>query len=74
MKKAILTAVIVAAAVTAAPAGAEVPPPNGHNCAGVLVSGVAGPGFGVIVSTAAHFQAVDNFGLANCGQPPRKNP
>jgi hypothetical protein len=74
MRKVILTVVVVAAAVTAAPAGADGPPPNDHNCAGVLVSGVAGPVFGQIVSTAAHFQAVDNFGLANCGQPPRNNP
>jgi hypothetical protein len=77
MRKVILTVVVVAAAVTAAPAAADGPPPNDHNCAGMLVSGTAsefGPVFGEIVSTAAHFQAVDNFGLANCGQPPRNNP
>lgn len=49
-------------------------PPNGHNCAGVIVSQSAGPGFGHVVSDAAHQQLVDNFGLADCGQTNRKNP
>jgi hypothetical protein len=48
-------------------------PPNGHNCAGGVVSQLAGPGFGQVVSDAAQQQAVDNFGLANC-QTNRKNP
>lgn len=47
---------------------------NGHNCAGAIVSSVAGPGFGAGVSAAAHAQLVDNFGFANCGAPPRQNP
>lgn len=52
----------------------EAPPPNGHNCAGAVVSESAGPGFGQAVSAAAHAQFVDNFGLANCGQDNRNNP
>src|SRR4051812_746976 len=52
----------------------EGPTPNGHNCAGTVVSSSAGPGFGQIVSDAAHQQAVDNFNLANCGNTERKNP
>jgi hypothetical protein len=55
-------------------AAADPPAINGHNCAGAIVSELAGPGFGQAVSTAAHAQAVDNFGFANCGAPPRKNP
>ena len=50
------------------------PPPNGHNCAGVVVGSLAGPGFGGTVAAAAHAQAVDNSGLANCGNTERKNP
>lgn len=57
-----------------APAASAAPPPNDHNCAGVLVSGLAGPGFGGFVSSFAQQQLVDNFGFANCGQPPRSNP
>jgi hypothetical protein len=47
------------------------PTPNGHDCAGVVVSGMAGPGFGQAVSTAARQQLVDDLGLANCGQTGR---
>ena len=50
------------------------PPNNGHDCAGAFVSNNAGPGFGQGVSDAAHNQQVDNFGVADCGQPPRQNP
>ena len=50
------------------------PPVNGHDCAGALVSSVAGPGFGQLVSALAHQQQVDNLGLADCGAPPRSNP
>lgn len=53
---------------SAAPAG------TGHNCAGVVVSQAAGPGFGSTVSGAADQQLVDNLGLANCGQANRNNP
>ena len=49
-------------------------PPNEHNCAGFVVRGSAGPEFGQAVSGAAQEQAVDNFGLANCGQENRNNP
>jgi hypothetical protein len=48
-----------------------------HNCAGVFVSAAAstfGPVFGEAVTGLAHAQAVDNFGIANCGEPPRQNP
>lgn len=61
-------------AATAGTSSASPPAPNGHNCAGSVVSTSAGPGFGTAVSTAAQLQLVDNFGLANCGQPPRRNP
>ena len=47
---------------------------NDHNCAGVVVSSFAGPGFGQEVAALAHEQTVDNLGLANCGQTNRKNP
>jgi hypothetical protein len=60
--------------VSGATVASAAPAPNGHNCAGVVVSGAAGPDFGPAVSSAAHLQAVDNFGLANCGQPDRQNP
>lgn len=55
------------------PASAD-PAGNGHNCAGAIVSSVAGPGFGEAVSAAAQAQVVDNFGFANCGQTDRNNP
>jgi opacity protein-like surface antigen len=73
VKKALLGA-IAAAFVAAPPAAADPPAPNGHNCAGVVVSGAAGPGFGQFVAFFAHQQAVDNFNLANCGNTNRKNP
>ena len=47
---------------------------NDHNCAGAFVSAFASPGFGPAVAVAAHSQAVDNFGLADCGQDNRNNP
>lgn len=49
------------------------PAPNGHTCAGVVVSQAAGPDFGRAVAGAAHQQLVDNFGLADCGQTNRNN-
>lgn len=49
-----------------------------HNCAGAGSSFLAQalpPGeFGAIVSFFAGLQAVDNFGLANCGNTNRNNP
>jgi hypothetical protein len=68
-------AILSIAALGAATGGAAAgPTPNGHNCAGATVSQFAGPGFGSLVSGAAHQQLVDNFGFANCGAPPRNNP
>ena len=64
----------VSLVLTAGPASASAPTPNEHNCAGTVVSGLAGPSFGALVSSAADAQSVDNFGLADCGQPPRHNP
>ena len=55
-------------------AGADPGGINGHNCAGVIVSGVAEPGLGAQVAVLAHAQEIDNFGIANCGQEHRKNP
>jgi hypothetical protein len=63
-----------ALALAAGTASAGPPIPNEHNCAGTAVSGLADPSFGSVVSSAAQAQSVDNFGLANCGQPPRENP
>jgi hypothetical protein len=68
-----LGAAALVLAATAAPASADAFP-NGHNCAGFIVSAVAGPGFGQAVAGFAHQQAVDNFNFANCGQTNRKNP
>lgn len=48
-----------------------------HNCAGTVSSSLAqalGPGFGDAVSDAAQVQAVDNFGLRNCGGANGQNP
>ncbi len=48
-----------------------------HNCAGAVSSTLAqalGPGFGAVVSEAAQFQVVDNFGLRNCGAANGQNP
>jgi hypothetical protein len=74
MRRAATAILAVAALGVAAGGTAAAPSPNGHNCAGAAVSQLAGPGFGSFVSTFAHQQAVDNFELANCGQPPRNNP
>ena len=49
-------------------------PGDEHNCAGEVVSSLAGPSFGQLVSTSAQAQEVDNFGLADCGQEHRNNP
>ena len=67
-------AALALAGIGAGPVSAQGPTPNGHNCAGLVVSSLARPGFGHLVSAAARQQAVDNFGLANCGQTNRKNP
>jgi hypothetical protein len=74
MRRVAVAILALAALGAAAGAAMAVPSPNGHNCAGVAVSQLAGPGFGQFVSTFAHAQAVDSFGLANCGRPPRHNP
>jgi hypothetical protein len=70
----IAAATIASAAALSTTAATADPPRNGHNCAGLVVSDSAGPGFGLAVSAAAHQQLVDNFGLANCGQDNRNNP
>jgi hypothetical protein len=72
-----ITTALAAAALLGGGAGiaaAAGDPGADHNCAGATVSGGAGPGFGQVVAGAAHAQLVDNFGLANCGRPPRQNP
>ncbi|GLZ50109.1 hypothetical protein Acsp06_62940 [Actinomycetospora sp. NBRC 106375] len=76
MRRAIIVVSFAAALSLGAAGGVALaaPSPNGHNCAGSAVSGLAGPGFGGVVSGAAHEQAVDNFGLADCGQTNRNNP
>ena len=63
-----------ASVVATAPSALAAPSPNGHNCADTTVSSVAGPGFGPSVASTAAARAVDNLGLANCGQSPRNNP
>jgi hypothetical protein len=74
--RALTVAALVGTALVlgAGPASADPSAVNGHNCAGAVVSTVAGPGFGATVAEAAQAQVVDNLGLANCGQPPRRNP
>ena len=68
-------AILTVAALGAAAGGATAGPADEpHNCAGAAVSQLAAPGFGSFVSGFAHQQAVDNFGLANCGQDNRNNP
>lgn len=75
MIRSIALAALVSGLCLAAPAVASAdPPPGGHDCAGLVVSSLAGPGFGAAVSAAAHDQLVDNFGLADCGQTNRNNP
>jgi hypothetical protein len=76
MKKYLVSLIIAGALLTAlvGPTAAEGPTPNGNNCAGVVVSSLAGQDFGQSVSTFAHAQLVDNFGLADCGQDNRNNP
>ncbi|SDC92272.1 hypothetical protein SAMN05660690_2944 [Geodermatophilus telluris] len=64
----------IASLVATAPSALAAPSLNDHNCAGTVVSSLAEPGFGPFVASSAQAQAVDNFGLANCGQPPRNNP
>lgn len=59
-------------AVVAQEQGAD--PGDEHNCAGEVVSSLAGAGFGQLVSTLAQAQLVDNLGLADCGQEHRNNP
>ena len=70
----VFVACLAAGLVFAAPAAADPPAANAHNCAGAFVSTVAEPGFGQVVAFFAHQQAVDNFDLANCGMTNRNNP
>jgi hypothetical protein len=76
MKKGLLVLAVCASmlAVGSGTATADPSAINGSNCAGVAVSGLAAPGFGQFVSGFAQAGLVDNFGLADCGQPPRRNP
>jgi hypothetical protein len=76
IRKVIVVAAAVAASFIIAPAASASADPavNGHDCAGLVVSSLAGPGFGAVVSAAAHDQLVDNLGLADCGQTNRNNP
>ena len=76
VKRLIVSSVVAGCLVgiSAQSASADPAVPNGDNCAGVFVSGAAAPGFGAQVSTTAHAQLVDNFGLANCGQTSGQNP
>jgi hypothetical protein len=74
MRRAAVAILTIAALGGAASRAAAGPTQNDHNCAGFNVSQGAGPGFGSVVSGAAHLQLVDNFGFANCGAPPRNNP
>jgi hypothetical protein len=69
-----ILATAVLALTTLTPTAAADPAINDHNCAGAIVSLLAGPGFGGLVSATAHDQEVDNLGLANCGQTHRNNP
>ncbi len=69
---------LVSAAVLGLTAGTAQADGDDHNCAGAASSTLAQalpPGtFGAIVAGAAQAQAVDNFGLANCGDTNRQNP
>ncbi len=71
MKKALVCGVGALSLIVAAPAAAD---GEEHNCAGAVTSSLAGPGFGQAVSFFAQQQAVDNFGLANCGEAQGENP
>lgn len=63
------------AGATAGAASADPPnAPSGHDCAGVVVSSLAAPGFGAVVSSLAQLGLVDNFGLRDCGQANGRNP
>ncbi len=72
----LITSVALAGAtlVATAPSALADPEPNDHNCSGTVVSSLAAPEFGPLVVSGAQAQLIDNFGLANCGQPPRSNP
>ena len=72
----ILALLITAFAFAASTGTASADPAaiNGHNCAGAVVSSVAAPGLGAVVSALADAQVVDNIGLADCGQDNRNNP
>lgn len=73
-----LLVVTAAAAAFFALTGAAAPPGTEHNCAGAIVSGLAGDDslrpVGLIVRDLAHAQVVDNDGLADCDQQHRRNP
>jgi hypothetical protein len=76
MRKLLLGAAVGTLLVIGAlPAGAA--EGDDHNCAGAGSSSAAqalGGAFGSVVASFADQQLVDNFGLANCGAPPRSNP
>jgi len=77
MKRRLFALVIAAAMLTGTAVGSTASEVNNHDCAGTVSAALAqalGPGFGAAVSTAAQAQAVDNFGLANCGDTSGQNP
>lgn len=74
MRRAAVVILAIAALGAATGGAAAAPTLNDNNCAGAVVSNLAGPGFGSAVSGAAHQQLVDNFGFASCGVPTRNNP
>jgi hypothetical protein len=62
----LIAAAVMATMTVAAPALAQ-GESEANNCAGKTTSSLAGPGFGTVVAFFAQQQAVDNFGLASCG-------
>lgn len=76
MRKTLVAACVVMVA-TVGSAGSASADGSAHNCAGAVSSTLAqglGAGFGAAVAGAAQVQAVDNFGLRNCGAAPGQNP
>lgn len=76
MRKLLVAALMAALSIVmvTGPAAAD---GDDHNCAGRVSSTLArtlGPAFGAAVSDAAQIQAVDNFGLRNCGEANGQNP
>ncbi len=67
---AVAASAALALAAAVAPA-AHAQPAGEHNCAGVITSGAAGPGFGRFVAAGATVEprAIPvSFDLANCGR------